>query len=73
MDAFSIIQRRSLYLNVLNLVQSGKMLFANIEDKTDCIRICNDGISRCNMEMKGLRNQVIGDALLSLVTLPYVR
>ena len=73
MDAFSIIQRRSLYLNVLNLVQSGKMLFANIEEKTDCVRICNDGISRCNMEMNGLRNQVISDALLSLVTLPYVR
>lgn len=67
------MQRRSFYLNVLDLVQSGRMLFANIEDKTDCIRICQDGISKCDMEMNGLRNQVIGDASLSLITQPYVR
>lgn len=67
------MQHRSFYLNVLDLVQSGRMLFANIEDKTDCIRICQDGISKCDMEMNGLRNQVIGDALLSLITQPYVR
>ena len=59
MDAFSIMQRRSFYLNVLYLVQSGRMLFTNI--------------SKCDMEMNGLRNQVIGDALLSLITLPYVK
>ena len=29
--------------------------------------------NRCDMEMNGLRNQVIGDALLSLITQPYVR
>ncbi len=73
MDAFSIMQRRSFYLNVLYLIQSGRMTFANIEDKTDCIRICQDGISKCDIEMNGLRNQVIGDALLSLITLPCVR
>lgn len=73
MDAFSIMQRRSFYLNVLYLVQSGRMLFTNIEDKTDCIQICQSGISRCDTEMNGLCNQVIGDALLSLITRPYVR
>ncbi len=73
MDAFSIMQRRSFYLNVLYLVQSGRMLFTNIEDKANCIRICQEGISKCDMEMNGLRNQVIGDALLSLITQPYVR
>lgn len=73
MDASSILQRRSLCLNVLNLVQSGRMLFANIEDKADGIRICQEGISKCDMEMNGLRNQVIGDALLSLMTQPYVK
>lgn len=73
MDAFSIMQRRSFYLNVLYLIQRGKMIFAHIEDKTDCIRICQDGISECDMEMNGLHNQVIGDALLSLITLPYMR
>ena len=73
MDAFSIMQRRSFSLNVLSLVQSGRMLFANMEDKTNCIRICQEGISRCNMEMNGLCNQVIGDALLSLITQPYVK
>lgn len=67
------MQRRSFYLNVLYLVQSGRMLFANMEDKTDCIRICQEGISKCDMEMNGLRNQVIGDALLSLIMQPYVR
>ena len=72
-DAFSIMQRRSFYLNILSLVQSGRMLFVNAEDKYDCIRICQDGISTCNMEMNGLCNQVIGDALLSLITLPCVR
>lgn len=73
MDAFSIMQRRSFYLNVLYLVQSGRMLFANMEDKTDCVRICQEGVSKCDMEMNCLRNQVIGDALLSLITQPYVR
>ncbi len=73
MDAFSIMQRRSFYLNVLYLVQSGRMMFANIEDKMDCIRICQDGISKCDIEMNGLRNKVIGDALLSLITQPYAR
>ena len=73
MDAFSIMQRRSFYLNVLYFIQSGRMAFANMEDKTDCIRICQEGISKCDMEMNGLRNQVIGDALLSLITQPYVR
>ena len=73
MDAFSIMQRCSFYLNVLYLVQSGRMTFANIKDKKDCIRICQDGISKCDIEMNGLRNQVIGDALLSLITLPYVK
>lgn len=73
MDAFSIMQRRSFYLNVLYLVQSGRMTFANIEDKMNCIRICQDGISKCDIEMNGLRNQVIGDALLSLITQPYAR
>ena len=73
MDAFSIMQRRSFYLNVLYLIQSGRMTFANIEDKMDCIRICQDGISKCDIEMNGLRSQVIGDALLSLITQPYVR
>ena len=73
MDAFSIMQRRSFYLNVLYLVQSGRMLFANVEDKADCSRICQDGINKCDMEMNGLCNQVIGDALLSLITQPYVR
>lgn len=67
------MQRRSFYLNVLYLVQSGRMLFTNIEDKANCTRICQDGISKCDMEMNGLRNQVIGDALLSLITQPYVR
>ncbi len=38
------------YLNVLSLGQSGRMLFANIEDKADCIRICQDRISKCNNE-----------------------
>lgn len=71
MDAFSIMQRRSFYL--LYIVQSGRMLLANVEDKADCIRICQDGINKCDMEMNGLRNQVIGDALLSLITQPYVR
>ena len=52
---------------------SGRMLFANIEEKMDCIRICQDGINKCDMEMNELRNQVIGDALLSLITQPYVR
>lgn len=33
MDALSIMQCRSFYLNVLSLVQSGRMLFANMEDK----------------------------------------
>lgn len=73
MDASSILQRRSFYLNVLYLIQSGRMKFAIIEDKMDCIRICQDGISKCGIEMNGLRNQVIGDALLSLITQPYVR
>ena len=73
MDAFSIMQCRSFYLNVLNLVQSGRMTFANIENKMDCIRICQDGISKCDIEMNGLRNRVIGDALLSLITQPYAR
>lgn len=73
MDAFSIMQRRSFYLNVLYLVQSGRMTFVNIEDKMNCIRICQDGISKCDIEMNGLRNQVIGDALLSLITQPYAR
>lgn len=73
MDAFSIMQRHSFYLNVLYLVQSGRMLFKNIEDKANCICICQEGISKCDMEMNGLRNQVIGDALLSLITQPYVR
>ena len=52
---------------------SGRMLFANIAEKMDCIRICQDGINKCDMEMNELRNQVIGDALLSLITQPYVR
>ena len=73
MDAFSIMQRRSLYLNVLYLVQNGRMLFANAEERTDCIHLCQDEICRCDMEMNGLRNQVIGDALLSLITQPYVK
>lgn len=73
MDAFSIMQRRSFYLNVLYLVQSGRMTFANIEDKMNCIRICQNGISKCDIEMNGLHNRVIGDALLSLITQPYVR
>ena len=49
------------------------MFFANIEDKIDCIRICQDKISRCDLVMSNLRNQVIGDALLSLITQPYVK
>lgn len=73
MDAFSIMQRRSFYLNVLYLVQCGRMLFAIIEDKTDCIRTCQDGIRKCDIEMNGLSNQAIGDALLSQITQPYVR
>lgn len=73
MDASSILQRRSFYLNVLYLIQSGKMKFAIIEDKMDCISICQNGISKCDIEMNGLRNQVIGDALLSLITQPYAR
>lgn len=54
-------------------MQSDRMLFANAADKNDCIRICQDGISKCDIEMNGLRNRVIGDALLSLITQPYVR
>lgn len=73
MDASSIIQRRSFYLNVWSLAQSERMFFANIEDKIDCIRICQDEISRCDLVMSDLRNQVIGDALLSLITQPYVK
>ena len=72
MDAFSIIQRRSFYLNVLYLVQSGRMVFTNAEDRIDCISTCQEGVSRCDQEMNGLCNQVIGDALLSLITRPYV-
>ena len=73
MDAFSIMQRRSFYLNILYLVQSGKMLLTDIDDKTDCICICQEEISRCNMDMSGLCNQMIGDALFSFITQPYVR
>lgn len=62
MDAFYIMQRRSFYLNIMSLVQSGRMFFVNIEDKMDCIRLCQEGISRCNMKMNGMCNQLMGDA-----------